>query len=86
MVYNIVSNSIIFVSQLQIMVSNTKSLAEEKNLFTLEQAAKYLGVSLCTFRQNYSNRLNDVKEKIGNRVYVPKSELTRFLKSHNTQN
>lgn len=63
-----------------------QTLAKDKGLLTIEESALYLGVTVLTFRQNYSNRLEDVKEKLGRRVYFPKSALTRFLKSTNSQN
>ena len=55
-------------------------ITKDKNLITLEEAAKYIGVSVQTFRQNYSNRLNDVKYKMGKRVYFPRESMERFLR------
>jgi len=63
-----------------------KTLIEEQGLISLEEAAKYLGVTPRTFSANYSNKLNDVKRILGSRCYFPKEALKRFLTTNNTQN
>lgn len=49
---------------------------------SIEDAARYIGVTTKTFRVNYSNKLNDVKHTIGKKCYFPKDSLKRFLISN----
>lgn len=56
-----------------------KTLIEENDLMSIEDAARYIGVTPKTFIVNYSNKLNDVKHKIGKKCYFPKESLKRFL-------
>jgi hypothetical protein len=56
-----------------------KTIFEESGLLTIEQAADCIGVTLSTFRQNYSLLFKDVKVKSGKRVYIPKEALQRLL-------
>lgn len=59
------------------------TIFENNNLVTLDQAAEMMGITLSTFRQHYTSRFDDVKVKIGRRVYIPKDALNRILPSAN---
>lgn len=55
-----------------------ESKTQEKKLFTITDAANYLGIGRsATYRLVWGNRLRHIRQ--GKRIYVPRQELDEFM-------